>query len=177
MRNWEKSLQIDGWRSSYPSVDKCLKYYERKVKSEGTFKVTIIQDAIQSVEIIADNNVIQKINTRVVDNELRLYLDDGKYQGLSLEVNISVQRINGLRNSGTGNMSVYNVEEEGAFVVNNSGSADILIEGNVSSFNVKNEGSGNIMGSNFFATNCSVEIDGSGSVEVSCSDNLNVEIC
>ena len=36
MRNWEKSLKIDGWRSSYPSVDKCLKYYERKVKSEGT---------------------------------------------------------------------------------------------------------------------------------------------
>ena len=36
LRNWEKSLKIDGWRSSYPSVDKSLRYYERKVKSEGT---------------------------------------------------------------------------------------------------------------------------------------------
>ena len=36
MRNWEKSLKIDDWKSSFYSVDKCLTYYARKVKSEGT---------------------------------------------------------------------------------------------------------------------------------------------
>ncbi len=36
MRSWENSLKIDGWRSGFSSVDKCLTYYARKVKSEGT---------------------------------------------------------------------------------------------------------------------------------------------
>jgi len=36
MRNWEKSLKINSWQSDFSSVNKCLTYYSRKVKSEGT---------------------------------------------------------------------------------------------------------------------------------------------
>jgi len=150
--------------------------YFTKVKSEGIFEVNIIQGVTQSVEVIADNNIINKVNTSVANGELRLYLDDGNYQNISLEVNITALRINGLKNSGAGNIDVYGADEEGEFRVNNSGSADIFIEGSAESLDIKNEGSGNIMSSNFLVDDCSVEIDGSGDVEVNCSDNLNVEI-
>jgi len=150
--------------------------YFIKVKSEGVFKVNITQGETQSVEVIADNNVIHKVNTEVVDNELRLYLDDGNYQGVNLEVNIVALRINGINNSGAGNMYLYNVDETGEFKVNNSGSAGILIEGSAASLSVKNEGSGSIASFDFLVNNSNVEIEGSGDVEVNCSDNLNVEI-
>ncbi len=150
--------------------------YFTKVESEGIFKVNILQGTTQSVEVIADNNIIHKVNTRVVDNELKLDLDNGNYQSINLEVNITALRINGLKNSGTGNMYVSEVDEVGAFRVNNSGSADILIEGSATSLDIKNEGSGSIMAFDFLVNDCGVEIVGSGDVEVNCSDHLNAEI-
>jgi len=44
-----------------------------KVSSEGVFEVAITQGDVQSVEIIADDNIIHRVKTEVVDNELRLY--------------------------------------------------------------------------------------------------------
>ncbi len=150
--------------------------YFTKVKSEGIFKVNIIQGEMQSVEVIADNNILNKVNTRVVDEELRLYLDDGNYQGISLEVNITALRINGLKNSGAGIINVYDVDETGAFEVNNSGSANIFIDGSANSLDIKNEGSGSIMSFDFSVNECHVKIQGSGNVEVSCADYLNLDI-
>ena len=39
MRNWEKFLKVDGWHSEYPSVDKTLRHYARRVKSEKTKEI------------------------------------------------------------------------------------------------------------------------------------------
>jgi len=150
--------------------------YFTKVKSEGVFEVNIIQGSTQEVEIIADNNVLRKVKTKVVNNELRLYLDKNSYKDISLIANITVTRLNGLKNSGAGNMYVNDVDEAGEFRINNSGSADIFIEGSATSFNVKNEGSGSIMGYDFLVNDCNVDIDGSGNVEVNCSNNLTVHI-
>lgn len=36
MRVWEEFLKLDGWHSSYSSVDKFLRHYARKIKSEKT---------------------------------------------------------------------------------------------------------------------------------------------
>jgi len=36
MRVWEGFLKVNGWRSAYGSVDRVLRHYSRKVRSEGT---------------------------------------------------------------------------------------------------------------------------------------------
>ena len=36
MRSWETFLKVEGWKSEYISVDRFLKHYSRKVKSEKT---------------------------------------------------------------------------------------------------------------------------------------------
>jgi len=36
LRSWERFLKVDGWQSEYASVDRCLRHYGRKVRSEGT---------------------------------------------------------------------------------------------------------------------------------------------
>src|SRR5210317_222383 len=65
-----------------------------KVSSEGVFEVSIVQGDNQSVEIIADHNIIQHVKTKVVDNELRLYLDDDNYKDINLKANIIAEKIN-----------------------------------------------------------------------------------
>ena len=152
--------------------------YFTKLSSEGVFDVNITQGTSQSIEIIANDNIIHKVKTRVVNNELKLYLDSDNdtYRDIILQANIVVTRLNGLKNSGTGNIYAYNIEEEGSFSIGNSGTADITAEGSASSLNAKNEGSGEIFGFDFFVEDCSIDIEGSGSVEISCSENLDVDI-
>ena len=151
--------------------------YFNKVSSEGIFEVTITQGAQQSVEVTADNNIISHIRTRVVNNELRLYLDnDNNYSNLTVQIDLVVTSLNGLKNSGIGNIYATNIVEDGSFSIYNTGTGSINIEGASSSLDLVNEGSGYIFGFDFMVNDCAIEIGGSGDVEVNCSNSLDVLI-
>lgn len=148
-----------------------------KVSSEGVFELNITQGASQSVEIIGDDNIMSKVITKVVNNELRLYLDeDNNYRDISLQANITVPVITGLKNSGVGNVLILNVENDTDFNVLNSGSGNISIEGSAKSLSIKNEGTGTFDGFSFYVNDCNVSIEGSGDCRVNCTNNLNVKI-
>ncbi len=147
-----------------------------KVKSEGVFEVSITQGNSQSVEITADDNIIARVKTTVVDNELRLFLKNDGYHHLTLKAKITVLNLNGLTNSGTGSMNVKQIAENGHFKVVNSGTGDIRIDGNANRLSVYNEGTGHFRGFEFIVKDGDVENLGSGTVEVNCSDNLKVDI-
>ncbi|MCJ7467557.1 MAG: DUF2807 domain-containing protein [Maribacter sp.] len=147
-----------------------------KVSSEGVFEVTITHGNSQSVEITADDNIIQRVKTEVVDNELRLYLDDHNYRDISLKANIVVERINGIKNTGIGDFVISNVDEGGNFNVSNSGTGNISITGNAESLTLQNEGDGKFNGFQFIVSNCSAKIIGSGDCEVYPISTLNVDI-
>ncbi|WP_298238667.1 head GIN domain-containing protein [uncultured Algibacter sp.] len=148
-----------------------------KVDSEGVFNVIITQGASQSIEVIADDNIINEVKTNVEDDELKLYLDDDyNYRGISLKVNIIVPSINSIKNSGIGNITIIDVDTIGDFYVYNSGTGDISIEGGAKSLTLKNEGSGNFEGLLFTINDCNVNIIGSGDCKVNCTNNLNVRI-
>lgn len=148
-----------------------------KVSIEGVFEVTITQGDTQSVEIIADDNIMHKVITRVLNNELRLYLDDdNNYRNISLKANITVPVITGLKNSGAGNVLILNVENGSDFNLFNSGSGDISIEGSAQSLSLKNEGSGTFEGFSFSVYDCNIKIIGSGDCKVHCTNNLNAKI-
>lgn len=148
-----------------------------KVSSEGVFEVIITQGTYQSVEVTADDNIIGQIKTRVFNDELELYLDDAyNYRNITIRVTIVTTSLNSVSNSGTGNMSIYDIEENGTFTIDNSGTGDIAINGITNNFKITNEGTGDIYGFDFFTENCTIGIQGSGSVEVSCSNLLEVDI-
>jgi len=148
-----------------------------KVNSEGVFEVTITQGPSQTLEITADNNILNQVKTRVVNDELHLYLDDNyNYRDLTIQVDIIATNLNSLVNSGVGNIYANEVNDNGTFTIDNSGTGDILIGGSAPNLNIINEGSGDILAFDFYVEHCSVEIEGSGSVETSCSETLTVDI-
>lgn len=147
-----------------------------KVSTEGVFEVIITQGNSQSVEIIADDNIIQLVKTEVVDDELRLYLDDRNYKDIRLKANIVVERINGIKNTGIGDVMISNVDESANFNVSNSGTGNITIIGNAESLPLQNEGDGKFNGFQFAMADCNVEIIGSGDSEVHATSTLNVAI-
>jgi len=147
-----------------------------KISSEGVFTINIIQGTTQSLEIIADNNIIDKVKTVVTNNELRLYLSDGNYNNINLEANIVVPNLNRLKNFGVGNVTINDLNIEGDFTIENEGSGDIIVSGSAHTFKINNEGSGAIDGSQFLCSNSEIRIFGSGDCEVYCTELLDVTI-
>ena len=147
-----------------------------KVRSTGNFEVNITQGTNESLEIIADDNVISRVRTEVVNQELRIHLDDISYQGVSLRINIVNSRLNGLTYEGSGSIQASSIIEEGTFSVHNTGSGNIIIEGSAAGLLISNEGSGKVACFDFRVTNSTIAIDGSGDVETNCLDQLNAII-
>lgn len=147
-----------------------------KVSSEGVFDVTITQGNVQSVEVIADDNVIHNVKTKVVDDELRLYLDGNNYRSIALQANITVRSINGIKNFGVGDISILDVNTTDDFHVYNSGTGTITIEGIAENLTVENEGSGKFKGFQFSVSSCNVNIIGSGDCEVNAANQLHADI-
>jgi hypothetical protein len=147
-----------------------------KISSEGTFVVNITQGSKQYVEVIADDNIINRVKTAVSGDQLKIYLEDGNYQNIYLEVNITVPDLTEIKNEGIGNITVYELQSTGNMNIENVGSANISMAGYVDNLYIKNEGSGTIKCADLMSAKVEVSIEGSGDCEVYCTENLKVWI-
>lgn len=147
-----------------------------KVYSEGTFTVNILQGPEQSVEVITNDNIIHRLKTTVSNNKLSIYLLDGNYSNINVEVNITIPNLNEIQNIGTGDISAVELNSEDNLKIENSGTGNINISGSVNNVEIKNEGSGEIHGMQLMSINSTVEIIGSGDCEVYCTETLDVNI-
>ena len=147
-----------------------------KISSEGTFVVNITQGPTQSLEIIADDNIIGRVKTTVSDGQLKLYLEDGNYKNTYLEANITVADLNGIKNEGTGDITVFELQNTGIMEIENIGTGNIAIAGYTDNLTIINEGSGTINCAEFMAANVELRIEGSGDSEVYCTESLKVNI-
>ncbi|WP_186525803.1 head GIN domain-containing protein [Seonamhaeicola sediminis] len=147
-----------------------------RISSEGTFEVTVTKGSTQSVQIIADDNIINRVQTNVVNGKLKLQLKEGNYSNVHLEAKITVTDLRGVSNSGVGNLYASGITDVDVFEIYNSGSASIYVDGNCRLIDVENEGSGSILAFDMLSESCKIDNTGSGEVEVSCESNLDVTI-
>nr|WP_288934685.1 head GIN domain-containing protein [uncultured Allomuricauda sp.] len=147
-----------------------------KLKSTGVFDVNIVQGDIQSVEITADDNIIGRVRTNVVNGELRLELLSDIYGDITLRANITVRQLDRITNSGVGDIVANNITTDQDFSISNSGEADIRISGTASSLSCFNEGSGDIIAFDFLVIDADLEIKGTGSIKTSCAETLEAKI-
>jgi len=147
-----------------------------KINSEGTFVVNITQGPTQSLEIIANDNIIGRVKTTVSDGRLKIYLEDGNYKNTYLEANITMADLNGIKNEGTGDITVFELQSAGTMEIENIGTGNIAIAGYTDNLTIVKEGSGTINCAEFMAANIDLRIDGSGDSEVYCTESLNVNI-
>ena len=94
------------------------------IRSEGVIDLTVTQGSIQSLEITSDDNIIEEVRTVVYNNELHLYLDEHyNYRGISIQANITVANLNGLKNFGVGDVVLNNIDNNSTFSIENEGQA------------------------------------------------------
>jgi len=147
------------------------------VSSEMSGKVNFTIAPEYKVEITAQQNILDVLNTNVVNGVLHIDFKDNVRvkQHEDLLINITAPYADYFRLSGSGNMNV-----QGDIVANNlkvtlSGSGDIALQTAVIADKIDTEisGSGNISIANGSAVAEDVDISGSGKVEMAGVDAQN----
>ncbi|MFK7811912.1 MAG: DUF2807 domain-containing protein [Maribacter sp.] len=144
-----------------------------KIYNPTSVNIIVVEGPSQNVELSADDNVINSIKTTVENETLKIDLTKGNYKDVTISVNIVIPTLNGLENSGSGNMSVSGFEDFASLEIDNMGSGNVTLNGSGTSLTLKNSGSGNYKGFGFIVSNCTVTNAGSGSCEINCSDTLS----
>jgi Putative auto-transporter adhesin, head GIN domain len=140
------------------------------VSSEMSGKVNFTIAPDFKVEITAQQNIIDVLNTNVVNGVLHIDFKNNVRvkEHEDLLINITAPYADYFRLSGSGNMNVQGDVAANDLTVTLSGSGDIAIQNAVIDDKIDTDisGSGNISIANGSAVNEDVEISGSGKVEM-----------
>lgn len=135
------------------------------VESTCSIDVIILEGDIQTLSIEADDNLIDKITTRVHNNTLEIDVEPGTYRTTSMTAFITIPRLREIKSSGSGDfefsgfraLNELKIENNGSgdvemidyidvdhLIIENDGSGDVEIKGDFENVDINNNGSGDI---------------------------------
>jgi len=144
-----------------------------KIENSTSIDVVVSENTSQEVQVSADDNIISEVKTVVEGGVLKVVLADGNYIDITVNVVIGVPNVEGIENTGSGNITVSGFEDLPAFTIDNEGSGNITMNGSGNTLSIKNSGSGNYKGFGFTVADCSIANLGSGDCEINCTDALS----
>jgi hypothetical protein len=171
-----------------------------KFELEGSFDVVVSQGPVQKVKAVGHGNIIDRLNTNVVNQQWNIDFDMGCYNNFELTVFITVPSIDQIKLSGSGNVEIEDFDQDNDLSVTISGSGNISMNefesaenlyvnlsgsGNFNArklvtgfknLTVRTSGSGNFNGFPVEVTECTASTSGSGSCYVNATDKLNATI-
>ena len=148
-----------------------------KIDLSGRGEVTIDQNGTEALTVEAEDNLMRKVTSEVVDGTLRL----GEKSNLTLRQNtpikyrVSVKEIAGLSISGSGTVTATKITTP-HLSVDISGSGTVTLGGSVEAQELAISGSGDYQAKDLPSKTTTAEISGSGDAAVAVSDRLDVEI-
>ncbi len=145
------------------------------VRLEGVGQVRLASAAEQSVMVEADDNVVDRVRTEVVDGVLTVGLAPGSYRNITLVIHVAAPALDRLELSGAGRME-GNAGSVGDLSVRLDGSGEMVLAGAAERATVDLTGAGSIHAYELGTGRCSVTLEGAGSVEVTVSEHLDAAV-
>ena len=147
------------------------------VRIEGSCDLRATVGAALSVQVTADDNLIDDLTTEVKNGVLVIATRPGKNLWFRVDAHatISVPRLDGMQIEGSGDATITGVSGE-EFKAGIEGSGSMRVAGKVTKLSLAIEGSGDADLSALECQDGSVSIDGSGDARVNCSANLSASV-
>jgi hypothetical protein len=148
-----------------------------KIDLSGAGEVTIDQNGTEALTIEAEDNLMSKVTSEVVDGTLRL----GEKSNLTINVTkpvkyqVSVKDLSGLMISGSGTVTTAKITAP-RLAVDISGSGKVTVGGTVENQDLAISGSGDYQAKDLQTKITTVKIAGSGDATVTVSDSLDIQM-
>lgn len=142
----------------------------------GIASVDITPSETELLRLEADDNIINKITTKVEGGKLKIVLEKGNYSNITVRAHVSMKTLAELNCDGTAdfttvkpfNMDVFNCVINGTGSVNVSGTANKEI--------IDINGTGSIRNFGLQAAEAAVAINGAGNAEIYVTKKLDAVI-
>lgn len=134
------------------------------------------QDTVQSIQVIADDNIINNVVTQNIDGILSAGLTNGSYSDVTVRIYVSLKSIESITIEGAGDIEVQNPVASNHLDCIINGAGNIILSGRGNSLNCIINGAGNITAFDFEAGSCTVKIIGTGNCSVYAKESLNASI-
>lgn len=143
---------------------------------DGSMDVKLTQGAEQKVLITAQPNILDLIRTRVSNGHWKITYTRSVNLDRKTIVEITVPDIRRMEIDGSGDIIGQNDFDLDNLDIRIDGSGDVELFGQVENQLIEIDGSGNVDNFDLISQKTTVIIDGSGDVEVTAEDKLEVEI-
>jgi len=141
----------------------------------GIFEVEVVAQKDFSVEVEADDNLLQYIRTEVRDGKLQISTDKRISPKGSIHVRVSAPNIDNLEVSGVSKVSLANVKND-SLKVDASGASKIKVDGETKNLEVELSGASKLDAESLKAENVDVDGSGASSANVNVSGDLKADL-
>ena len=146
----------------------------KKIKAGSAVNLEISVQKDFSVEVVADDNLLEHIKTETDGDTLIVSTKDSISPKTKINVKISMPELVDLDNSGASNAVVTNVKTD-SLKLEASGASKIKIDGEVKYLEADANGASGIDAENLKTENAKVDSSGASSITVSPTNELDAE--
>jgi hypothetical protein len=143
---------------------------------ESVGNVQVTQDTTQQVVVRADDNIINRVTTRVENGVLIVGLLPGSYGNITVDFSITVTALEMLRINGAGNVSCTGPVQTDSLAGVVTGSGSMTLWGRARTQALLITGAGSVHSHEMVASYCSVMITGTGNADVYVTQQLDALI-
>lgn len=147
----------------------------KNIEIGGVFDVEVTAQKDFSVEVEADDNLLELIKTEVDGSTLKIRAEKRMSTSSTLRVRISAPNIEALDLSGASKITVVNLNNN-SLHLDSSGASKIKIEGVTKDFTVEMSGASRLDAENLQSENVSVDSSGASSASVFVTNELKTDL-
>ena len=141
----------------------------------GIFEVEVVAQKEFSVEVEADDNLLQYIKTEVNGDTLEIRTKKSISSKSAIRVRISAPNIENLQVSGVSKVSVANLKND-TLKVDASGASKIKVDGETKNLEVELSGASKLDAENLKSENANVDGSGASNAAVNVSGDLRADL-
>lgn len=165
-----------------------------EIELGGSMKLVLKQDSSQSLRIVADDNIQDRIETRVRGNKLRIEMDGNFCETGPITIYASARTFEGIEASGavevlsdgllsseqfflglSGSSKVKLNLNTGDMRTDASGATEVALSGQARSHEIKMSGSGEVEALDFVVGNYRIRTSGASEMKINALNELDVE--
>ncbi|HEX3282088.1 MAG TPA: head GIN domain-containing protein [Pyrinomonadaceae bacterium] len=145
------------------------------IATEGTFDLDVVCQKPQSIELEADDNIVDLITTEVSNNVLHIRSNRSYSATDPIKVKISVAQLDGISAKGAGKIGIADIKSD-KFEIDANGASTIKAAGETKLVDIDSNGAGKIDAHKLRAARGVVEAKGVARVDVNVAEQLDVTI-
>lgn len=146
----------------------------KKIEVSGAIEVEINAQKDFSVDVEADDNLLEYVKTEVDGDTLKIYTKSRIWKHNKIRVVISMPELTEADVSGASKITANNIKTD-SFKIDVSGASKIEVNGEAKDLKIEASGASKINAENLKVANADVDISGATSVTVNATEEVKAE--